>query len=103
MLDVARIRTGKLKLKTEAVDIRAILQGIHALVQSEQPACNVLLELPADGLPLIIEGDSTRLEQVVWNLLNNALKFSPPGGLVRLVLSHDQAQVWLRVIDQGLA
>jgi len=102
LLDVARIRTGKLKLKTEPVDICAILQGIHALVQSEQPACHVALELPADGLPLFIEGDSTRLEQVVWNLLNNALKFSPAGGLVRLVLSHDAAQVWLRVIDQGV-
>ncbi|RCL24172.1 chemotaxis protein [Pseudomonas sp. AFG_SD02_1510_Pfu_092] len=102
LLDVARIRTGKLKLKTEPVDVCAILQAIHALVLSEQPVCSVALELPADGLPLIIDGDSTRLEQVVWNLLNNAIKFSPVDGLIRLVLSHDDEQVVLRVIDQGV-
>ena len=102
LLDVARIRTGKLKLKTEPVDVSAIVQGIHAVVVSEQPASGVLLELPADGLPLYIDGDNTRLEQVIWNLLNNAIKFSPPGSPIRLALSHDEAKVSLRVIDQGI-
>lgn len=102
LLDVARIRTGKLKLKTEPVDLGAIVQGIHAVVQSEQHPCPVRLELPADNLPLIIEGDVTRLEQIIWNLLNNALKFSPPGSEIRLVLSHDELQARLQVIDQGV-
>lgn len=102
LLDVARIRTGKLKLKTEPLDFTAILQGIHAVVLSEQPACSVALELPADGLALFIEGDSTRLEQVIWNLLNNAMKFSPAGSVIRLVLSHADDQLSLRVIDQGI-
>ncbi|MFJ4386231.1 CheR family methyltransferase [Pseudomonas sp. NPDC089408] len=102
LLDVARIRTGKLKLKTEPVDFSAIVQGIHTVVLSEQPACSVALELPADGLPVLIEGDITRLEQVVWNLLHNALKFSPAGGLIRLVLSHGNEQMTLRVVDQGI-
>ncbi|WP_336332642.1 CheR family methyltransferase [Pseudomonas putida] len=102
LLDVARIRTGKLKLKTEAVDLRTILQGIHGLVLSEQHPCTVRLELPADGLPLMIEGDVTRLEQIIWNLLNNALKFSPAGSDIRLVLSHDEGQARLQVIDHGV-
>lgn len=102
LLDVARIRTGKLKLKTEAVDLRTILQGIHDVVLSEQHPCTVRLELPADGLPLMIEGDVTRLEQIIWNLLNNALKFSPAGSDIRLVLSHDEEQARLQVIDHGV-
>ncbi|MBA1206389.1 MULTISPECIES: CheR family methyltransferase [Pseudomonas] len=102
LLDVARIRTGKLKLKTEAVDVAAIVEGIHGVVVSEQPDSAVVLELPADRLPLFIDGDSTRLEQVIWNLLNNALKFSPPGSAIRLSLSHDDTQVSLSVIDQGI-
>ncbi|MNG82788.1 Sensor protein TorS [compost metagenome] len=102
LLDVARIRTGKLKLKTEPVDFSAILRGIHSVVLSEQQACEVRLELPADDLPLIIEGDSTRLEQIIWNLLNNALKFSPTNGLIRLVLSHGEQQLQLQVIDRGV-
>ena len=102
LLDVARIRTGKLKLKTEPLDLSAILRGIHAVVLGEQHPCSVRLELPADDLPLMIEGDATRLEQIIWNLLNNALKFSPSGGDIRLVLSHDEAHARLQVIDQGV-
>ncbi|MGJ7549874.1 CheR family methyltransferase [Pseudomonas alloputida] len=102
LLDVARIRTGKLKLKTEPVDLGSIVQGIHAVVLSEQHPCPVRLELPADDLPLMIEGDVTRLEQIIWNLLNNALKFSPSGSEIRLVLGHDEVQARLQVIDQGV-
>ncbi|MGE8322930.1 MAG: CheR family methyltransferase, partial [Pseudomonas sp.] len=102
LLDVARIRTGKLKLKTEPVDLCVILQGIHGVVMSEQYPCTVRLQLPADNLPLMIDGDVTRLEQIIWNLLNNALKFSPPGSEIRLVLSHDDDHARLQVIDHGV-
>lgn len=102
LLDVARIRTGKLKLKTEPVDLLAVLQGIHGVVESEQHPCPVRLELPADNLPVVIEGDVTRLEQIIWNLLNNALKFSPAGNEIRLVLSHDEDHARLQVIDHGV-
>lgn len=102
LLDVARIRTGKLKLKTEPVDLLAVLQGIHGVVVSEQHPCPVRLELPADNLPVMIEGDVTRLEQIIWNLLNNALKFSPAGNEIRLVLSHDEDHARLQVIDHGV-
>ncbi|MND66213.1 Aerobic respiration control sensor protein ArcB [compost metagenome] len=102
LLDVARIRTGKLKLKTEPVDLLAVLQGIHGVVVSEQHPCTVRLELPADNLPVMIEGDVTRLEQIIWNLLNNALKFSPAGNDIRLVLSHDEDHARLQVIDHGV-
>lgn len=102
LLDVARIRTGKLKLKTEPVDLLAVLQGIHGVVVSEQHPCPVRLELPADNLPVMIEGDVTRLEQIIWNLLNNALKFSPAGNEIRLVLCHDEDHARLQVIDHGV-
>lgn len=102
LLDVARIRTGKLKLKTQPVDLLALLQGIHDVVVSEQHPCPVRLELPADTLPVMIEGDVTRLEQIIWNLLNNALKFSPAGNEIRLVLSHDENHARLQVIDHGV-
>ncbi|EKT4467716.1 PAS domain-containing protein [Pseudomonas putida] len=102
LLDVARIRTGKLKLKTEPVDLCAILRDIHAVVRSEQHPCDVVLELSADDQPLYIEGDITRLEQIIWNLLNNALKFSPAGSQIRLVLGRQGEQALLHVIDQGV-
>ena len=102
LLDVARIRTGKLKLKTEPVDLTAMLLGIHAVVQSEQHPCNVRLDVAQDGEALYIDGDLTRLEQIIWNLLNNALKFSPAGSDIRLVLSRQGEQAQLEVIDHGI-
>lgn len=102
LLDVARIRTGKLKLKTQQVDLCLVLHGIHAVVDNEQHDCSVRLALPADGAPVYIEGDSTRLEQIIWNLLNNALKFSPSGSEIRLVLSRHDSEAQLDVIDQGV-
>ncbi|UXH37783.1 CheR family methyltransferase [Pseudomonas promysalinigenes] len=102
LLDVARIRTGKLKLKTEPVDLGAVVQGIHAVVMNEKHPCPVRLELPADDSSLMIEGDVTRLEQIIWNLLNNALKFSPPGQEISLVLERHGSHARLLVIDQGV-
>ncbi|WP_449433036.1 CheR family methyltransferase [Pseudomonas putida] len=102
LLDVARIRTGKLKLKSEPVDFSALLRGIHLVVLSEQYPCSVHLEMPAGDQPLIIVGDSMRLEQIIWNLLNNALKFSPAGGEIRLVLSQQREYAQLQVIDRGV-
>ncbi|WP_411382659.1 CheR family methyltransferase [Pseudomonas sp. L7] len=102
LLDVARIRTGKLKLKTEVIDLCAVLQGIHAVVLNEQHTCTVRLVLPADGAPVHVEADGTRLEQIIWNLLNNALKFSPAGTEIRVVLAKRDSQAQLEVIDQGV-
>ncbi|MGF6394589.1 CheR family methyltransferase [Pseudomonas plecoglossicida] len=102
LLDVARIRTGKLKLKTRMVDLCSVLQGIHAVIVNEQSACSVRLALPADAAPVYVEADSTRLEQIIWNLLNNALKFSPVGSEIRVVLTREQTQARLEVVDQGV-
>ncbi|MFS0827223.1 CheR family methyltransferase [Pseudomonas phoenicis] len=102
LLDVARIRTGKLKLKTQPVDLCAILRGIHAVVQSEQYPCSVILDLPASQSAVYIDGDNTRLEQIIWNLLNNAMKFSPARSDIHMVLSSRDGWAQLDVIDHGI-
>ncbi|MFF7064973.1 CheR family methyltransferase [Pseudomonas sp. NPDC008258] len=102
LLDVARIRTGKLKLKTQPVDLSAMLQGICAVACNEQRGRSVRLTLPADGTPVFVEADSTRAEQIIWNLLNNALKFSPADGEIQLKLARQDEQARLEVIDQGI-
>ncbi len=102
LLDVARIRTGKLKLKTQPVDLCATLRGIHSVVLSEHYPYTVSLELPAQDTAVYIDGDNTRLEQIIWNLLNNAMKFSPAHGEIRIVLSRDDDWAQLQVVDQGI-
>lgn len=103
LLDVARVRTGKLKLKRQAVDMGRVLQDIYTVVINDNHPNKVSLELP-DGpdSELIVNADPTRLEQIIWNLVNNALKFTPNGGRVQLVASHDGGMARLDVKDSGV-
>ncbi|MHC8397999.1 CheR family methyltransferase [Pseudomonas sp. MDT1-17] len=103
LLDVARIRTGKLKLKTCLLDLASMLGDIHALAVEEYPSAELTLQVPAsDAVPMIVDGDSTRLEQVIWNLLHNALKFSSSNAEIKIVLSQVGESAQLDVIDHGI-
>ena len=101
LLDVARLRTGKLKLKLAAMDVCQVLQDIHAVVSDDAAGINVTLRLPDAGQPLTIDADPTRVEQIIWNLVNNALKFTPAGGQVQLVASREGDMARLEVKDRG--
>ncbi|MFJ5300917.1 CheR family methyltransferase [Pseudomonas sp. NPDC088368] len=103
LLDVARVRTGKLKLKRQAVDLGQVLRDIHTVVVNARHGCEVTLQLPpgADA-PLVIDADGTRLEQIIWNLLNNALKFTPEGGRVELSAFKNEGMAQLDVTDSGI-
>ncbi|WP_285433840.1 CheR family methyltransferase [Pseudomonas sp. fls2-241-R2A-110] len=99
LLDVARVRTGKLKLQPVTVDLVSVLRDIHTVVLNEQHETTVELHVPAQ--PLMVHADPTRLEQIIWNLVNNALKFTPPTGRVQLIASQDGDKVRLDVKDNG--
>jgi two-component system CheB/CheR fusion protein len=102
LLDVARVRTGKLKLKKQQVDLIRTLQDIHSVVLADGHHRQVTMHTPSDHGPLIVDVDPTRIEQVIWNLVNNALKFTPEGGQVQLVLSRSEGRAQLDVIDSGI-
>ncbi|AZE59932.1 MULTISPECIES: CheR family methyltransferase [Pseudomonas fluorescens group] len=102
LLDVARVRTGKLKLKKQRVDLIRTLTEIHGVVLADGHRCQVTLQTPSDHASLIVDVDPTRIEQVIWNLVNNALKFTPEGGQVQLVLSRTEGRAQLDVIDSGI-
>ncbi|WP_058545205.1 MULTISPECIES: CheR family methyltransferase [Pseudomonas] len=100
LLDVARMRTGKLKLKKQPVDLTSALQEIYNVVLTAGHHCQVTLEIPK-RVPVMVDADPTRLEQVIWNLVNNALKFTPAGGCVQLVVSRVDGYAQFDVIDSG--
>jgi two-component system CheB/CheR fusion protein len=103
LLDVARVRTGKLKLKKQAVDLGRILQDIHTVVVNDQHPCEITLQIPQPPEPpLVVDADSTRLEQIIWNLVNNALKFTPKDGRVELIAHRLEDMAQLDVIDSGI-
>jgi two-component system CheB/CheR fusion protein len=99
LLDVARVRTGKLKLQMARVDLTAVLRDIHTVVLNEQHATRVDLNLPPEAL--IIHADPTRVEQIIWNLVNNALKFATPPGQVQIIAARSGDMARLEVIDNG--
>ncbi|MGE8190905.1 CheR family methyltransferase [Pseudomonas sp. NPDC086278] len=99
LLDVARVRTGKLKLQPIAVDLANVLRDIHTVVLNEQHHTTVELHVPEQ--PLIVFADPTRLEQIIWNLVNNALKFTSATGHVQLIAQVDGNMARLDVKDDG--
>lgn len=103
LLDVARVRTGKLKLKKQTVDFGRILQDIHTVLINDQHPCVISLQIPVPpDTPLVVDADSTRLEQVIWNLVNNALKFTPKDGHIELIARRVDDMAQLDVIDSGI-
>jgi len=99
LLDVARVRTGKLKLQPVAVDLTNVLRDIYTVVLNEKHDVTVELLVPSDAL--FVQADPTRLEQIIWNLVNNALKFTPPQGRVQLIASQAGAMARLDIKDNG--
>jgi signal transduction histidine kinase/ActR/RegA family two-component response regulator len=101
ILDVSRIRLGKLPLKTERVQpLEIVEESVTAL--SDAVAENSLhVSVTAAGPLRPIVADPARLQQIVWNLLTNAIKFSQPGGAIRVCVSDDAGQMTLSVEDDG--
>ncbi len=106
LLEVSRITRGKIQLRKQPVDLVTIVkqsvQSSHALLDARKQ--HVSLTLPAE--PLTIDGDDLRLEQIVLNLLGNAVKYSEPGTTIRVTLEReggaDRPSARLTVADQGV-
>jgi signal transduction histidine kinase len=100
ILDVARIISGKLRLAVAPVDMRAVIEAAVESVRPAAAAKGVGLQVETDEpVPLIADDD--RLQQIVWNLLANAVKFTPVGGVVTVRARRRDQQVHLEVEDTG--
>ena len=101
LLDTSRITMGHLTVAREPVDVNAVVQ---AAVESMLPAAaarRVAITLRLAPEAPIVTGDPQRLQQVVWNVVSNGIKFSPPGGAVTVDVAAQQAVVSVRVRDEG--
>jgi signal transduction histidine kinase/ActR/RegA family two-component response regulator len=101
LLDVSRIITGKMTLSLRRLDVASALGAALDVVRPAADAKGVRLdtEIPADiG---IITADPDRLQQILWNLLSNAIRFTPPEGHVRVVASREDSWLRIRVADTG--
>lgn len=101
ILDVSRISTGKLQLKVEPVDLRALAANACETVRPGAEAKRIDLCVTLADVAGHVMGDPARLQQVLWNLLQNAIKFTPPGGHVSVSVSSTDREVILAVTDDG--
>jgi signal transduction histidine kinase len=100
LLDTARIEAGKLELRLEQHDLAGLLREAVTLHEGISAAHELVLQSP-EG-PLWVRCDSTRISQVLNNLLNNAIKYSPHGGRVRVELTPTPDAAWVAVTDSGV-
>ena len=100
MLDVGRIANSHLALDLALLDVVALARRVLAELQDTLTQHTLICSDP--GRPLLVDGDALRLEQVLQNLLQNAVKYSPAGGVVRVQIDEQGPQVCIQVCDQGV-
>ncbi|MBD6616435.1 response regulator [Komarekiella sp. 'clone 1'] len=101
LLDISRIMQGKLSLRVAPVDLTSVISAAVETVRLAAQAKNINLEIDL-ALTAPISGDAARLQQVVWNLLTNAVKFTPDDGQVIVELRQIARLAQIRVIDTGI-
>lgn len=100
-LDVSRIIRGELKLSTEVLEIRPVLLAAIEAVLPAIQAKQITLSTDLESASLPVTGDRTRLQQIFWNLLSNAAKFTEQGGYINVRLKRIEGQVEVQVQDTG--
>jgi PAS domain S-box-containing protein len=101
LLDVSRIVTGKLRLEVVPVSPHSFIEPAVEAVRPAAEAKGVRLQKVIDTGVETVMGDPSRLQQVVWNLLTNAVKFTPRGGRVKVSLGRVNSRVEIAVSDTG--
>ncbi|MGH7403204.1 MAG: PAS domain S-box protein [Candidatus Rokuibacteriota bacterium] len=101
LLDASRIVAGTLSLETRPVMVAAAVEGAIGAVRGAAEARGVRLESQIDMSAGPVRGDPTRLQQIVWNLVSNAIKFTPRGGRVDVALARRGAAAEISVRDTG--
>jgi signal transduction histidine kinase/ActR/RegA family two-component response regulator len=102
LLDVSRITTGKLVLRRDVVDLLELVRNAADTVKPllDSRSHRLTLDLPTE--PILMHADGVRLSQVISNLLNNAAKYTEPGGRIEVAVARDDNEVSVRVTDSGI-
>lgn len=101
ILDMSRIVSGKLRLDMQQVNLAGVIDAALQTVQPTADAKRIQIVRPGDPVIAMVTGDAARLQQIVWNLLNNAIKFTSDGEQVRIGLARVEAHLELAISDNG--
>jgi len=101
LLDLSRLQRGKISLNQETVSLPAIIDNAVETVRADAATKGVEIRLNPSEHLLFVEGDRLRLQQIAWNLLNNAVKFTPSGGRIEIGLINEGVTAAFVVKDTG--
>ena len=102
LLDVSRLEAGRIELMPRALDLRHIVEQVGTVVTAAAQARRIHIRtVLAPDLPSV-QADPSRLQQILVNLVGNAVKFSTPGGEVRILAGRQREQLWVAVEDDGV-
>jgi len=102
LLDISRIITGKLRLDFRTVPVRPLIEAAFESVHHAANAKRIAVEIDSGREGEALWCDPARMQQVIWNLLTNAIKFTPEGGRVSLRVARDLDQLTVTVMDTGV-
>src|SRR5579862_4550140 len=101
LLDMSRVISGKMRLDVQRVELPKVIDAVLESVKPTAEAKNIKIEKMIDPLAGPVTGDPARLQQIVWNILFNALKFTDRGGKVQIVLERSNSHLDLSISDTG--
>jgi len=102
LLDLSRIMAGRIRLDVQRLALSEIVDGLIESMQPGAQAKGIHLEKIVKSTRELVSGDPSRLQQVMWNLMSNAIKFTPKGGRVQVTLQRRESQLEFSVSDTGI-
>jgi len=101
LLDISRIITGKLHLEVQPLELAPLIESVVDDLRPSADARRIHLQMDLDPQPNPISGDPERVQQILWNILSNAIKFTPKGGRVLVCLERVESHVEINISDTG--
>lgn len=102
LLDTSRIATGKLHFEPKPTDLNSVVKAAIDTVRASAASRNIELTVRLAPSTLVVMGEPVRLQQIVWNLISNAIKFTEPGGQVTVTTELEGSHAGLTVADTGV-
>ena len=101
LLDVSRIISGKMQLDIKPIEITPIIKSVIESLRPAAEAKQIRLEMTIDPLADRLRADESRLQQIIWNLLSNSVKFTDKGGLIEIGIRRNESATEIVVTDNG--
>jgi PAS domain S-box-containing protein len=102
LLDLTRVNTGKMKLDKRSVNVHAILKATLSMMHSQIAEKEIVLKQKFESFQNVISGDAVRLQQIFWNMLANAIKFTPVGKTITIETHSSHEQYVVSISDTGI-